>query len=392
MRWILFPPVISLLLLLPTALFHNRDAAVRLPAVIWGAVIAAYICLCCLSAYLISKKDGDSSSGVNFLAQGILLTAISVQSGSALLSWVGLVLFVIGLSLAFLSATNGSSMPEGTRGDIYDVDNSDVRERVDSLLAKFEMPICVTDAKGIVVAATPKFCEASGMREEEIVGEVISDVMPIDQDSVVFSSGKWWIAQTKEGARYYFSLLPTPDAKPPTPNAEPVKLGPPGIGIFDHDTGLYVEEYRILRGPQEISRSQRYKRSVAGIMLDLMFNPSVGVTVSDEESHMLFVAFAIRVKQALRIPDCGFLFPDRRIQLILPETPLAGAKVLLNRLVALPQDVFDEAVREAVHPKVKAGLFFYNGTTKMEYSIFSAALEEEFIKSKDGIAPPGEAA
>ncbi|MDR3254338.1 MAG: PAS domain-containing protein [Synergistaceae bacterium] len=391
MKWFFFPPVISLLFLIPTAIFHNGEAAVPLPAVIWGAVIAAYVCLCCLSAFFISKRESVNNPGVNFLAQGMLLAVMSLQSGSVFLSWIGLVLFVIGLSLSFFYATSGAAAQGGLRNDDPDAENGDVRERIDSLLSKFETPICVTDAKGVVVATTQKFCDAAGMEEDAIVGEVISDLIPIDQDSVVFGSGKWWISQIKEGARYYFSLLPTPDGKPAA-NMEPVKASHQGIAIFDNDTGLYVEEYRILRGPQEISRSQRYKRSVAGIMLDLIFSPSSDITISEEQGYMLFVAFATRVKQALRIPDCGFLLPDRRIQLILPETPLAGAKVLLNRLVAMPQELFDDAIRQALHPKVKAGLFFYNGTTKMEYTIFSAALEEEFIKSKDGMAVPGEAA
>jgi hypothetical protein len=160
-------------------------------------------------------------------------------------------------------------------------------------------------------------------------------------------------------------------------------MQPKGLGIFDEETGLYVENYRVVRGPQEISRSQRYKRSICGILLELTFSAASDIGMSDEQRRMLFVAFASKVKQALRIPDCGFLLPDKRIQILLPETPLAGAKTLLSRLVTLPQDIFDDAIRSAVNPRVKASVFFYNGTTKMEYNIFSAALEEEFIKSTE---------
>jgi hypothetical protein len=77
---------------------------------------------------------------------------------------------------------------------------------------------------------------------------------------------------------------------------------------------------------------------------------------------------------------------DGRVQVLLPETPQAGAKTLLSRLVTLPQDVFDDEIRGAVNPKVKSGMFFYNGSSRMEYGIFSAALEESFLKSKEGAA------
>jgi PAS domain-containing protein len=393
MRWILFPPVISLLLLAPTALLHNRESAVRVPPVIWGAVIAAYICFCCLSAFFISKKDGTHSTAVSFLSQGLLLTVMALQSGSVLLSWIGLILFVIGLALSFFYATNGvESIREDTSSQHGN--NDDVRERVDSLLSKLPLPVCVTDAKGIIVGSTPGFCEAAGVNAEEVQGEVISEVLPLDQDTVTFDSGKWWISQVKEGARYYFSLLPTQDCKPANQAEAAAPIQPRGIDVFDPETGLCVDEYRMVRGPQEISRSQRYKRSIAGILLELTFNPSMGIILSGEQQHMLFVAFASRVRQALRIPDCGFILPGERIQLLLPETPLAGAKTLLGRLVTLPQDVFDDAIRDAARPKVKAGIFFYNGTTKMEYNIFSAALEEDFIKSRDpsGSTISGEAA
>jgi PAS domain-containing protein len=381
MKWLLFPPVFSIVLLIPAAIFHDRELAVQIPPVIWGGAIAAYLCFCCLSAFFISRDDGEHSLGIAFLSQGLLLMVVSIRSGSPLLSWIGLVCFVIGLATAFFNATNRPALETAASSALTEAENENARERIDSLLSKFDVPMCVTDAKGIVVSVNPRFCEASGTNPENTIGEVISEILPIDQETVAFASGKWWISQAKEGARYYFSLLPTQDCLPASETSSIAEQK--GIAIFDNDTGLCVDEYRLIRGPQEISRSQRYKRSVSGILLELVFSPSQDTSLSEKQRHMLFVAFASRVKHALRIPDCGFLLPDNRIQLILPETPIAGAKTLLSRLLTLPQDVFDEPVREAVHPKVKAGVFFYNGTTKMEYGIFSAALEEDFLKSKE---------
>ncbi|MDR1516027.1 MAG: PAS domain-containing protein [Synergistaceae bacterium] len=381
MRWILFPPVLSIVLLVPTAILHNGELAVRLPPVLWGTAIAAYLCFCCFSAFFISKGDKEYSSAIALLSQGVLLIIVSLRAGSPLLSWVGLVCFVIGLSIIFYNVTNYSVSEGEESPEAVEAQNENVRERVDSLLSKLDMPVCVTDAKGVIIAANPKFCEASGAEGEDIMGELINEVLPIDQDTVSFESGKWWISQIKEGARYYFSLLPTLDCKPVVEDLSVHEHK--GIAITDSDTGLLVEEYRLIRGPQEISRAQRYKRSVSGILLELLLNPSQDVNLSDKQKYMMFVAFATRVRQALRTTDCGFLLPDNRIQLILPETPVVGAKTLLSRLTTLPQDVFDDAVREAIHPKVKSGLFFYNGTTKMEYGIFSAAIEEDFLRGKD---------
>ncbi|MDR1020304.1 MAG: PAS domain-containing protein [Synergistaceae bacterium] len=390
MKWVLFPPVLSIALLIPTAIFHNRDFAAQVPPVIWGVTIAAYLCFCCLSAFFISRDDNQHSTVIALLSQGLMLTVISVRAGAPLLSWMGLVCFVIGLSIAFWGATNRPAPEAPVSFEEAETLNENARERVDSLLSKLDLPVCVTDAKGVIVASNPRFCEAAGKSFDDMSGELVNEVLPIDQDTVIFDSGKWWLTQAKEGARYYFSLLPTQDCKPAHHSSH--EAGHGGIAITDHETGLLVEEYRLVRGPQEISRAQRYKRSVTGILLELLFNPAQDVSLPEKQKHMMFVAFAIRVCHALRTTDCGFLLPDKRIQLILPETPVGGAKTLLSRLTTLPQDVFDDEIRDAIHPKVRSGLFFYNGTTKMEYGIFSAAIEEDFLRGKEASPAASEAA
>jgi PAS domain S-box-containing protein len=342
--------------------------------------IAAYVCLCAMSLFLIMRDEDRYNYGISSLAQGLLLSVMSMQFGVTFMSWIGLVLFLTGLVQVFFYATRRSayeSAPQATNPD----DGESVFKRVDSLIEKLALPMCYTDNKGIIAGATASFCEAVGHSAEDIMGEVISDVLPMDSDEAVLDSGKWWIAQEQEGARHYFSLRPTSDGKPaqaPAPDA------PGGVAIYDKATGLYTDEYRKIRGPEEVSRAQRYKRPLSGILLALTFEPSVDVKLTKEQEYMLDNAFKTKVQSALRTTDCGFLMADGRTQLLLPETPQAGTKTLLSRIITLPQDIFDEAIRTAINPRVKGGMFFYNGATRMEYGIFSAALEESFIKSREG--------
>lgn len=394
MRWLFFPPVLSIVLLLLTALFNNRDYAYHIPPVIWGMTVAVYICMCGVSVFFLSKRENRYNLGITMLTQGVLLSVLSMQFGAILFSWVGLVLFLIGLLSVFFYATQGSAINDARASAVAQENQiATERERIESLLAKLELPICITDNKGIIQGATPRFYEAIGREPGDIEGNVINEVIPIDHEEATFESGTWWVSQVKEGPRYYFSLLPTPDCKPV--KAQPAKeaQGPVGPSIYDPVTNLYTDEYRAIRGPEEVSRAQRYKRSLSGLLLELVFLPSGDVNLSDSQKEMLGNAFAIRVKGTLRAMDCGFLMKDKRIQILLPETPQAGAKTLLGRIMTLPQDVFDDDIREAVNPKVKAGMFFYNGATKMEYGVFSATLEEAFIKSKEGtIGTAGQAA
>jgi hypothetical protein len=293
--------------------------------------------------------------------------------------------------MSFFHATRGSVLMYAVESakEAADEEDAAVPARIEKVLDKLELPVCFSDSKGIVLGATDVFYETSGKERDDIEGEVIADVIPIDDESVVMDSGKWYITQAREGERFYFLLKPTPDGKPVAeqPAATRAPLEGYGVsGIFDANTGLYTDEYRKLRGPEEVSRAQRYKRAISGILLELFFNPSGKADLTDKQMKMLKDAFAMRVKATLRTMDLGFLMEYDRMQILLPETPQAGAKTLVGRLMTLPRDVFDDEIREAVNPKVKAGVYTYGGTTRMEYAVFCATLEQAFAASREGAA------
>ena len=390
-RWIFFPPFFSFFLLILTVFFHRREAAFEVPSIVWGLAIAAYICLCGISAIYIAKRDTRYNTGVAFLAQGVLLSVIAVQAGVVVFAWLGLVLFLIGLFCVFLYATRGQASVELAAKDASDLETE---AGGDKLLSKLGVPICYTDSRGFVEGATAPFLEAIDKEPEEIVGEPITDAIPIDSKEVLLPSGRWWLEIVKSGPRHYFYLLPTKDGKPskePTPAQKKTDSG--DVVLIDPETGLYTNEYRKIRGPEEVSRAQRYKRPLSGMLLELTFDTSPSVTLSEEQFTMLRKAFATKVKDVLRTTDCGFWMDDhKQIQLLLPETPQAGAKTLMSRLLLLPQDVFDEDIRAAVNPKVRAGMYFYNGASKLEYGVFTATLEQAYANARDGAPGVGNAA
>jgi len=372
-------------------LFHDREASFHVPPLIWGLVISVYICMCGISAFFIVKGDRRFNAGISALTQGMLLAVMALHSGALFLSWVGLVLFLVGLFLVFYYTTRGgaSSSQETAEEDAQKT----AAPTVEKLLAKMDLPVCYTDTKGIVSWASEPFLTEIGHTQEGVLGRIIADVLPIDDETVTLTSGKWWISQLKEGARYYFRLVPTEGGKPQAAAEPHPTAAPKGPSIYDQATGLYTDEYRRIRGPEEVMRAQRYKRSLSGMLIELIFDPNTDIKLSGEQRAILNNAFAVKVKGTLRAMDCGFFMEDHyRIQLLLPETPQAGAKTLMSRLLLLPQDVFEEDIRNAVNPKVKAGMFFYNGATKMEYSIFSATLEESFAKAKEDTSGMGSAA
>jgi hypothetical protein len=299
------------------------------------------------------------------------------------------VLFLTGLVAVFFYATGHTSASSAV-AIRSDDDRGSSYKKLDGVLEKLSVAVCHTDSKGVVMSATTRFCEAVGRDIRSVAGKMITDLMPIDGEEVTLGTGKWWLTQEHDGARYYFLLKPTQDGKPQQTAPVEAVTDEKFRSIYDKTTGLYTDGYRKIRGPEEVSRAQRYKRPLSGLLISLSFEPSSDVKLTREQEEILGDTFKSRVQAALRTTDCGFLTTDGRIQILLPETPQAGAKTLLSRITTMPQDIYDEDIRTAVNPRVKGGLFFYNGASRMEYGIFSAALEESFVKSRDGgeSAPP----
>jgi hypothetical protein len=378
-RWILFPPFFSVFILILTVILHSKEAALNIPVVVWGLVVAAYVCLCGISAFHIVKRDARHDTGISLLAQGLLLSVVAVQAGIIVFTWVGLVLFMIGLFYVVLYTTYGDAT--------NDAANIEADNKSDQLLSNLDVPICYTDKMGFVEEMTAAFLDAVGKDAKEVIGKNIMKIIPTDSEaSVMLPSGRWWLRTITSGGRDYFYLKPTQDGKPPKEQSQlrKKKLVSGSVSLIDQETGLYTNEYRKIRGPEEVSRAQRYKRPLSGMLLELTFDASPSSTIPDQQLDMMRKAFAAKVKGVLRITDCGFWMDDQRqIQLLLPETPQVGAKTLMSRLLLLPQDVFDEDLRLAVNPKVRAGMYFYNGVSKIEYGVFTATLEQAAANAND---------
>jgi PAS domain S-box-containing protein len=382
MKWLFFPPVISFILLMLSALFHNRAAEVHVPETVWGMVFAAYMCMCSLWLFFTMRGENKYNQGISILTQGLLLPVMAIQFGVTFMSWIGLVFFLAGLIMVFFYATRRGASPQPSLQSA-ETGEAGPYKRVDDLLEKLELPACYTDGNGTITWATSSFCEVLGREPDGVAGRIISDFLPVDGEEAILESGRWLLTQEKEGARYYFSLRPARDGR-----STAADTAPEDKSIYDKATGLYTDDYRKIRGPEEVSRAQRYKRPLSGLLVGLTYEAGNDVKLSNEQKIMLDNAFKSRVQSVLRVTDCGFLMTDGRIQMLLPETPQSGAKTLLSRIIVLPQDLFDENIRTAINPKVKSGLFFYNGASRMEYGIFSAALEESYVKNKDNSGEP----
>lgn len=385
-RWLLFPPVLSVVLLCVAVMFGSREAAFHVPAMVWGMIVASYVCMCAVSMFHIMKRDMSIMPALSFLSQGLILSTVSLHLGAYGLGWFGLLLFLVGLGLAFVYGTRAHVSLDIAAAQAAE---TEAEESSDQILSKIGLPACFADQNGTIEEATVAFFEAVAKKPEDIVGEQVGAILsPDDEGELDLPSGTWWIKNFSAGTRRYIVLMPTKDGKPLS-DADMVKpivqQGAAGLAasLIDPATGLYTEEYREMRAQEEVARSQKYKRPLSSILTELTFDDQ---ELSPEHVKMIKTAFAQKVKEVLRDTDCGFWMDGRdQILILLPETQQAGAKTLASRLQLLPNDVFDEEVRDAVHAKVTVGMFFCNGATpSMDLGVVLTSLEHSFESAKDG--------
>lgn len=385
-RWLLFPPVLSVVLLCVAFVFRSGEAAFAVPAIVWGMIIASYVCMCAVSMFHIMKRDMSIMPVLTFLSQGLILSTVSIHLGAYGLSWFGLLLFLVGLGSSFVYSTKDHVSIDFATAQAA---QEEAEESSDNIFTKLGLPACFADQDGIIEEATVAFFEAVAKKPEDIVGEQIGAILsPDDEGELELPSGSWWLKNVNTSSRRYYILMPTKDGKPlsEADMVRPiVQQGGAGLAasLIDPATGLYTEEYRDIRAQEEVARSQKYKRPLSSILTELTFDAR---ELSPEHVQMIKTAFAQKVKEVLRDTDCGFWMDGRdKILILLPETQQAGAKTLASKLQLLPNDVFDEEIREAVHAKVTVGIFFCNGSTpSMDLGVVLGSLDHSFDSTKDG--------
>lgn len=379
-----FPPFFSVFALVLMSFLGSTGRGERLPSIVWGVFLAAYICLSSLSAFFIVARDTRYSLGIFLLAQGLLFSIVGPKLGFNLLGWLGFIVLLVGIFIGFYQATHESEALSAMES-AHDSEAEDRTDHVAGLISKISLPICITNTKGVIVGLNAAFASAVGREEGSILKEAVSDILPIDQEETEFASGHWWISQNQQGKRHFFTLYPTEGCLPPqntsTDLASPIYSNNGGPQFIDAETGLYTSSYQDIRVPEELERARRYRRWLSAGLVSLEFSPPKESPLSEQHKQMLFNAFATRVKEALRSVDAGFLMKNQRILILLPETAQSGAKTFMGRVLTIPQDVFDDDIREHVHPTASGGIFFYNGTPTMEYEVFLGTLEEALANS-----------
>ncbi len=104
------------------------------------------------------------------------------------------------------------------------------------------------------------------------------------------------------------------------------------LAITDELTGLYNRRYFFDRLGEELTRSSRYGSELSLIMMDIDYFKSVNDTYGHLSGDLLLHDVSELLKKNARGSDLLARFGGEEFVILLPETPLAGARSLAEKL------------------------------------------------------------
>ena len=105
------------------------------------------------------------------------------------------------------------------------------------------------------------------------------------------------------------------------------------LSVTDGLTGLWNRRYASRALEREVERSQRYGHPLSVLMLDLDRFKQVNDKHGHQRGDAVLIELAARVREVVREVDIVARYGGEEFILILPETDLAGARLLSSRIL-----------------------------------------------------------
>jgi len=104
------------------------------------------------------------------------------------------------------------------------------------------------------------------------------------------------------------------------------------MAVNDSLTGLHVRRYFMVRFQEEVSRTERYEKTLSVVMADLDYFKVVNDTFGHTAGDQVLKAVGEYLHGSIRDVDCVGRYGGEEFVLLLPETDKAAAKGLAERL------------------------------------------------------------
>ena len=127
-------------------------------------------------------------------------------------------------------------------------------------------------------------------------------------------------------------------------------------------TGLLNRRRFLEQAETEFLRSQRYKHELAAVLLDIDHFKAINDTHGHFVGDQVLIAMSRAAENLLRGTDILGRWGGEEFVILMPETPLAGAAILAERLRELLARLAVDTTAGTLHFTVSAGVAAYDAT------------------------------
>ena len=360
------PPALSLVIVLLLSLLGGEGPkGTQGLSFLWGAFLLAYVFLAAGDLMMRMKGHASSRFTIQFLCQGIALTALPSFLGvSGVWSWLGLALLSVGLVLSMdRSAQPARPAPAERRKE------GPLALPVLSFLEGLPLPAFFRAGEGDGVAflaneAARDLALSSGKEEQDFFRQALTEETLSAEDDEY---------EVLQGQGMALTLL---QKKQLAPSGQVVDAEGDFDVVFRRMEG---RERALLRLGEELARGRRYRRWLSAILIRPDQLGPAQAALNETQRQEVFDLFLAELAPTLRDSDPIFRLAPQDILLLLPETPQAGARKFSTRIKQMALDfkpkLFGLDGASGPFLVLTTGIVFYDGNGPMTPEEFLSQLE-----------------
>jgi len=298
LTWLTIPPVISVPIIIVTYLISEESGSI--PYGIWIPGILLILALTVI--YIRTSSYGISHwrAPLQLIAQGVVVSFLAIQFVLPLLSWLGVLLILIGLIL-LCSVLFFENSPDTAK-----------QNKSDDIFSNYPYPAFVTDKSGSAISTSHGFAQLISTSKGDNWPMIINKSIQ-SGDKIKLGEKLLQVVKQESQDKIWYTL------KEESLSQQVVtSTGDSETSINDFETRIFSKEYCRIRTEEEIVRIKRYKRWAVFMLIRINFTEEESINKQSELGF--FSSFCQHVKNTLRTCDTVSRVDEFSIFIILPET------------------------------------------------------------------------
>jgi diguanylate cyclase (GGDEF)-like protein len=154
------------------------------------------------------------------------------------------------------------------------------------------------------------------------------------------------------------------------------------LAVTDPLTGVHNRRAFFEDAEREFSRSLRYKRPLAVIMVDVDKFKSINDSFGHPAGDVILKSIAETIRAQLRDLDLFARYGGDEFIALLPEIDLAGGNLIIERITAAVSSLEINLDGILLHPSISAGVAVYNSSDKSLATIITRADQDLRFQKK----------